>query len=107
MQDGKRKNLPSSGQKDTTDRMPPLQAPDGLPGGRAALPANSLPKPFFGRKATRIARPRRTRRLRSSLPSGYVLMPDGDRSYPLEVELRFIFPPELRASLDHPYAHVT
>jgi hypothetical protein len=48
MQDGKRKNLPSSGRKDTTDRMPPLQEPDGLPGGRAALPANSLSKPFFG-----------------------------------------------------------
>ena len=46
MPDGKRKN--SSGQKGTTDRMPPLQEPDRLPGGRAALPADSLSKPFFG-----------------------------------------------------------
>jgi inorganic triphosphatase YgiF len=27
-------------------------------------------------------------------------MPDSDRSYPLEVELKFIFPPELRGSLE-------
>ena len=26
----------------------PTRGPDGMPGGRAALPAGSLPKPFFG-----------------------------------------------------------
>ena len=30
------------------ERMPPLQEPDGLPSGRAALPADSLSKPFLG-----------------------------------------------------------
>jgi hypothetical protein len=48
MQDSKRKYVTSGGQKDTAERMPPLQEPDRLPGGRAALPADSLSKPFFG-----------------------------------------------------------
>jgi hypothetical protein len=43
-----RNNTKSVGQKGTTERMPPLREPDRLPGGRAALPADSLPKPLFG-----------------------------------------------------------
>jgi hypothetical protein len=48
MQGSRRKDMTSGGQKDTRQRMPPLHEPDGLPGGRAALPADSLSKPFFG-----------------------------------------------------------
>ncbi len=48
MQNSKRKNMMSGGQKDVAERMPPMREPDGVPGGRAALPADSLSKPFLG-----------------------------------------------------------
>ncbi len=48
MQDDQRKNVTSGGQKDLTERMPPVRERDGLPGGRATLPPDGLSKPFFG-----------------------------------------------------------
>ena len=34
--------------KEIMDRMPPMREPERLPGDRAALPENTLSKPFFG-----------------------------------------------------------
>ena len=48
MQASKPKDTASAGQKEAMERMPPMQRPDRLPGGRAALPPDSLSKPFFG-----------------------------------------------------------
>lgn len=38
----------TAGRRGIIDRMPPMRQPDRLPGDRAALPENTLSKPFFG-----------------------------------------------------------